>query len=207
MTTAPQNYEQAVAREEESRRLAHLGRARPLLGQPVVNLTWRHCEELALCQSPFLTKRPADRDDLFLFLWRLDPWFMRPDGTFPNLRPAEPRPGRIRLAFHRLALARFVARLDLRRAEVVVLEWIATAYQDMPAGPAKQEGQATSIFYPHLSWFDTICDYYTERGHDPERVLDFGVAWSLQMLRARLIAAGEWERCLDPSVELLKKMV
>lgn len=194
------NYEQAVAREEENRLLAYVGRGRPVLGFLLVNLTWRHCLELSLARNAFFTELRAERGDVFDFLWRLHPHFRTIDGRFPNVRHGAKPPSRLRSAFAAWRIALFVRRVDLVQAELAILQWIRDAYQDKPAddtdGDDSSPKPTASALSARLNWFDWISSQHGDRA------LDLGVAVSFQILRAQMVARGEGARCIPPSAAL-----
>jgi hypothetical protein len=200
------NYEQAVARERENRLLAYLPVSRPLFGRLLSTLRWRHVLELSLAQNAFFGPRCPEPTDVFDFLWALDLHFTRPDGSMPNWPSGAKRPGRFARWRARCDCYRISRSAAPTRLEPSIRAWIEEKWQDMPAAP-KQSAAATSIFAPSLQWLDVIVEYYTDRGHSFESVLEMPVALTMQMLRARTIAAGHWERCLDPSSAILKQMV
>lgn len=206
MNSPQPTFEQARAREEENRIIAHLPYARPLLGQPIVTLTWRHCLELTLARNAFFTNQAPELGDVFDFIWRLHPAFFRPDGTRPNLPEGARIVARWRCALVRAALAARVRRFSLAAARAAVEAWIDASYQDMPTESTNKNGSeasAVSRLSPRLTWFDSVVAQYEAGGHSRHYALDLGVALSFQMMRARLIASGEGARCVAPSDKLI----
>lgn len=195
-------YAAALARESENRRLASLGLARPLLGHFVVALRWRHVMELALAGNAYLTRKEPTARDLFLLLWRLNPCFSRPDGTFPNAAPSAPPPGRLARFFARLGCDQTARRVNVNLTEKQVRQWIDDAYQDQEE-PTNSEKSSLSDLSPRLEWFDSIAYDYSQLGYLPEQIFDLPVAWCFQMKRVELIREGKEERLIPPSASLV----
>lgn len=185
MTT--NNYEQAVAFEEENRLVAYLSYGRPVLGRVLAQLTWRHVIELSLAQNAFFTGSRATREDVIELLWRLDPWFLRPTGEMPNLPLGAHRPGRAAVAFRRFVLQARFRRCDLQSVEFALLEWLTAHWQDQACDADDAAGsKMVSSLAARLNWFDFI-----QAKIEIRDVLSLGVAVSFQILRAKDLLSGD----------------
>lgn len=200
------NYEQAVAREEENRRLARLGLARPLLGVQLSPITWRQAEELHLAGNAFFHEAEPTRDDVELFFWRLHPFFRRPDGTFPNLKswlrePGARLPGPFAVFKARLfcfLLSRYHAPAAV---EIPAREWVKDHWQDAPSA-AESSGNSTSSLKAKLGWYDELGEFFAARNYTWEQFIDFPVSTSFLNLRTYLVVNGESQRVIPPSAAL-----
>jgi hypothetical protein len=194
-------FQKALQHESDNRRLASLRLARPLLGQFVVALTWRHVMELSLAGNAFFTGREPTAKDFYLLLWRLNPAFRRPDGIFPNLDPRANPPGRIARVMAQINCYRIARLVNPNVTERIVRQWISDAYQDQPS-PSNQPQAALSSLSPRLDWFDSFAAQYHQVGYLPDQIFDLPVAWCFQMLRVEIIQAGKEETLIPPSAAL-----
>lgn len=213
MEATPQSYDQARAAEELSALLAHLPYARPLLGHCVVPLRWAHELELTLSANAFFSGQAPLLGDVFELLWRLDPVFTTGDGRLPNLPAGAVIPSRWTRFRLRVRLWRFCQRLDLHRAEVAVRAWLAVQRQDAPHSTTDDgAGESGAITYnpriaERVNQFDAVALHFsTTCGYTPEQILQLGVAWTWQHMRAADLSSGDAKRMnrwIRPSADLL----
>lgn len=213
----------ARAKEQSARLLTYLPWPRPIVvtlrsrggwlswwprnpvTSPVVHFTERHHVELTFAQNAFVIGARPLRGDVFQFLWRLHPEFMRPDGTLANQGHRRAtwcerrRARRVQKALHR------AARLcDLDHTAIALRAYLSAVELDANAyiadeKPRKRRGLAVA---PH-NYFDDYTEYMARTyGLTPEAAMDMPRALSFQWQRQRALLA-EPEFVSDPSDELL----
>ncbi len=207
----------ARAAEHRQRLLTHAGLAAPIelpilhregvvARARVVPLTERHRLELALVGNAILCGRAPLLGDIMQFLWRLNPYFRRPDGTYPNLTGPVPIFFTwLRSRVARAALARAVRRCDLFAAERAIHEWLQVAEQDGHCGVSAKVTR--SRLTPEHCYPDDLtnhlCSTYTIA---PTQVLDLSVALVNQLWRAELLTRPNSELSVSaPSDALLSE--
>jgi len=203
MFPEPTTFEEAVAFEEENRRLAYLRLGRPLLGLPTGALTWRQVIELSLVRNAFLAAAEPSRDHVYQFLRRIHVCYATPSGWMPNLPPTAPKPSWLARKLATMRCYVLASRVSPNLLEMPIRQWIDLAFQDSPAVTKAGESRA-SIFTPRLFWYDTVVQFYLEKGVAEDVVLDKPVALTFQMLRMHYIARGDEFRCLPPSTRFKK---
>jgi hypothetical protein len=202
-------YFEAVAQEQRNRLFAYLDDAEPLCGCPVVPLTWRIFFELHLAGSAYLAGREPTRDDFFLLLWRLHPWFRRPDGSLPNLRSGRRRPPRWLVWLAQVSLYRRALVAPVNGTEAAIRQRIKASFQDAPSvDDVDAEEIAPAKLSQSLSLFDSVQAYFVHHcGYTRDQIMDLPIAWSFQVLRAQAIMQDPKEaaqRFIPPSAEKLK---
>lgn len=202
MIQEPTTFEEAVAFEEENRRLAYLRLGRPLLGLPTGALTWRSVIELSLLNNAFFSTAEPTRHDVFQFLWRVHAYYTQPGGRNTNLPSSASKPSWLdrRLASYHCHLA--AIQTAPNHQEMPIRQWVDLAYQDSPS--VKRPGEFVSLFAPRLFWYDAIVQFFLEKGITSDVVLDMPVALTFQMLRMHYIAIGDEFRCMPPSTRFRK---
>lgn len=175
----------------------------PSLVCPVVHLTERHCLELRVTANALLTDRAPLLGDVQKFLWRLHPWFFRPDGTFPNLAAGAPRPSyrQARRALRRLV--RLVPLVDLFAAEIELNRFIAATQQDLQ--PPADAQPVRSRIRPEPCYYDSLAEGALRAWNlTPAQVLDLPRALVFQLQRNALLRdPSEADLVTAPSDALL----
>ncbi|HEX2101321.1 MAG TPA: hypothetical protein VHF69_11680 [Candidatus Synoicihabitans sp.] len=215
-------YEQAVAAEQERRRLAYLPIAQPItlhvrartVEVPVVYLTPCSENELLLAGNGFLVGRRPLRGDVFQLLWRVSPDFSRPRWPMwvqahPGCRSHALSHWRSLLAYGCRAglaharLGRIVDRCRLNRAERSLRAWIGEHYEDEPAQRVER-GTVVNPHRPLRCKTDAFVQHFVTAFHlTPTEVLNTPIPLLLQWHRDRLIASGESLSVIDRSMELV----
>lgn len=177
---------------------------------PLVHFTLRHRAELSLTENALLTARPPEAADVFQFLWRLHPWFMRPGSILANQGHRRATASEARHARRiRARLIRTVAALDIPLAVLVLRAWLSIAWQDEPSADydlsAGESGHAAPDRAPPVNIIDDYCDYFLRSyGLTRADVLDSPQAWLFQLHRNRTLAEPDGaDRVIDPSSALL----
>jgi hypothetical protein len=163
---------------------------------PICHLTERHRLELTFAQNAFFTDLAPTLGDVQLFLWRLSPLFMRPDGTFPNAPQGSIRNSRIAIrnsARLRRHLARYIPHIDLHCAETVIQSYLATTAQDFQGGEDTPAGsRVRSRLLPDTNYFDDLTDYVMATWHMTRaEVLDTPRALLFQLHRNQILREPE----------------
>jgi hypothetical protein len=198
----------AQAAEAQARLEAYLPWAAPLLGRPVGTLTWRQAIELTRAGNAFFTAAEPAAADVYQVLWRLNPAFRRPDGSWPNLVPSmiaqgARRPGPL-VSFLQERACRHVARaLSPTAVEPEIRTRLNAAFQDAPGAGKSAQAEPTSPLRAALTWYDYVASEFALAGHSQAACLDYGVAWTFQVLRVPDILEGHEERYTPPSHALI----
>jgi hypothetical protein len=178
---------------------------------PLCHFTLRHRAELSLVANAVLGTATPREGDIFQFLWRLHPWFMRPENLLANQghRMATPREQRHALATRR-RLLRLTPQLDLPAATILLRAWLGTAQQDEPATAFDLSGPPSPLSHfhaPAINHLDDLSDYFIRTyGLRRDEVLDSPQAWLYQLHRNKLLAEPDGpERVIDPSTALLSR--
>ncbi|HVT74585.1 MAG TPA: hypothetical protein VHD61_15735 [Lacunisphaera sp.] len=203
MPAQPPTFEEARFREEQNRLLAYLPFSRPLLGLPVVTLTWRILLELTLAGNAFVRPVEPTRDDVYQFLWRLHPCFRRPAGDLPNLPAGSFQPSRWRCFLARVDCWRVSRHYRPNAIEFQIRRWLEEARQDAPRND-RGDSEVSSL-EETVNQFDDITACFSPRGYLPGQILDLGVAWSLQQVRAEGLNSPDPKlrgRFISPSAAL-----
>jgi len=193
----------AARRTEQRRRLlAHL-RIAPALRIPFRSgrvfflvpqcaLTERHRLELIAAANAFFTGRQPLLGDVYQFLWRCHPHFLRPDGTLPNSPGRSGWWAQFRALYERRALLAHVRRCDLFAAAAAIRARLAEVEQDAP-GDAHETGHRSAAAPDH-NYFDSLIDVLGRTHHyTPDEILDLPRALVHQLTRAQLLATSEGE--------------
>jgi len=153
----------------------------------IVHLTERHRLELTFVQNAFFTGQNALLGDVQLFLWRLHPFFSRPDGTRPN----QVHSVHLQRDSHRARrrIARLIPLIDLHAAEIIIHSYLATTAQDFQSSDDTPTGsRVRSRLLPETCYFDDLCDYLMQTWHMTRaEVLDTPRALLFQLHRNRLL--------------------
>lgn len=205
-----------AARHAEQRRrlLAHLrlapalvipfrcGRVKFLV--PQRPLTERHRLELITAANAFFTGRAPLLGDVFQFLWRCHPSFLRPDGTLPG-RPRAGWAARLRSRFERRALLAHVRRCHLFAAAEAITARLAEVEQDAPSQDFATVGQTRSAAAPDWNYFDGLVDVLARTYHlTPDEILDLPRALVHQLARNTTLGSPDGELAVfAPSDALL----
>lgn len=190
----------AQAAEERNRLLAWLDRAPDLalrtrgggtLVFPVLTLRWRHVLTLLRSGNAFVSSGPVAPGDVAEFLWLLHPW----------------HPENGRRAFLRRRLARVLVEVlsvfvSLPHAERALRALVLAAFQDRETFP-KPRDEEPSPLEPTLTQFDAVARHFILAGWTREQLLESGVAFTLQVLRAHGLAEGRADNFVPPSASLL----
>lgn len=193
----------AARRTEQRRRLlAHL-RLSPALRIPFRSgrvsflvpqcaLTERHRLELIAAANAFFTGRQPLLGDIFQFLWRSHPHFLRPGGTLPNSPGRSGWWAQFRALYERRALLAHVRRCDLFAAAAAIRARLAEVEQDAP-GEAGETGHRSAAAPDH-NYFDSLVDVLGRTYHyTPEEILDLPRALVHQLSRAQLLTTPDGE--------------
>jgi hypothetical protein len=174
---------------------------------PIVHFTNRHRLELGWASNALLTSRAPLLGDIQRFLWRLHPWFIRPDGELPNQR----RPGGVPVFAGLLARRRSARELrgiirlgrlvDLPSAELVLRRHLCAVEQDRQAGGESRLGRVA----PEPNFFDNLIGHCARAwGMGRDEALDTPATRLYQRARDELLCSpGGHMEVFAPSDELL----
>jgi hypothetical protein len=161
---------------------------------PIRHLTERHLMELRTVGNAFVVGGGVRPVYIALFLWRLHPLFIRPDGELPNRRTSSERA--YATAGQRLAawrarrqIARWVKELLIGDAVRVITDYIEVTQQDAPddGDDVPKKGGRGAACPPFNTW-DGLVTFCAERFHfDPLGVLDLPRSLIFQSYRHHLL--------------------
>jgi hypothetical protein len=191
----------AQAAEERNRLMAWLDRAPDLslrtrggrvLVFPVLTLRWRHVLTLLRSGNAFVSTATPAAGDVAEILWLLHPWHPANGGR----------------AFLRVRLARVLVEVlsvfvSLPHAERELRTLLRDAFQDREQFPRPRDEEPSPL-EPTLTQFDAVARHFILAGWTREQLLESGVAFTLQVLRAQGLAEGRSDNFVPPSAGLLK---
>jgi hypothetical protein len=182
---------------------------------PICHFTERHLMELNLISNAFMSGSPAIFGDIQQFLWRLSPWFMRPDGELANRRT--PGQQKVFATFgqrfcalrEQRRIARTVPTLHLFAAELAISGYLAMTIQDAPSAggddKASKSGARRGMACPPFNAYDSLTRFCTDDLNlEASAFLDYPRAMIFQLYRARLLSEPDGILLVsDPSDRLL----